>query len=103
MGTNYIDYKPTLVNAQSPLTAGTNMFVSDAPHITWLLWERSFYVQCSLVPAHGFLYYTRTDFMPLADSQKKAKIYSYSCIQFTAHWAQYIYNCFLLDIYNTFK
>ena len=25
---------------------------------------------------HGFLYYTRTDFMPLADSQNKAKINS---------------------------
>ena len=25
---------------------------------------------------HGFLYYTRTDFMPFADSQKRAKIYS---------------------------
>ena len=26
--------------------------------------------------SHGFLYYTRTDFMPLADSQNKGKIYS---------------------------
>ena len=25
---------------------------------------------------HVFLYYTRTDFMPFADSQNKAKIYS---------------------------
>ena len=52
---------------------------------------------------HGFLYYTRTDFMPLADSQKKAKFIQYTCIQFTAHWAQYIYDNFLLDIYNTLK
>ena len=31
------------------------------------------------------------------------KFIRYSCIQFTAHRAQYIYDCFLLDIYNTLK
>ena len=54
--------------------------------------------------------------MPLADSQKRPKFIRYSCIQFTARRAQYIYNYsriqftaqyiynnFLLDIYNTLK
>ena len=34
---------------------------------------------------HGFLYYTRTDFMPFAESQKRPKFIRCSCIQFTAH------------------
>ena len=46
----------------------------------------------AITGSHGFLHFTRTDFMPFADSQKKAKFIRYSCIQFTA---QYIYNCLI--------
>ena len=51
-----------------------------------------------------WIYILYTDwFYAFGRLQKKPKFIQYSCIQFTGHWAQYIYNCFLLDIYNTIK
>ena len=41
----------------------------------------------------GFLYFTGTDFMPCADSQKRSEFIRYSCIQITA---QCIYNYCLI-------
>ena len=55
--------------------------------LLWRLSDQVFRHDClsTTLLRHGFLYYTRTDFMPLADSQKKDKFIQYSCIQFTVH------------------
>ena len=51
--------------------------------------KKSLKIHCPcafIISIHGFLYYTRTDFMPLADSQKKCPNFiRYSCIQYTAN------------------
>ena len=59
--------------------------------------------------SHGFLYHTRTDFIPLADSQKKAKIYSvflypvyslihYNCLR-CVHTVVLLYDVVLVQKY----
>ena len=51
----------------------------------WVHWLQYF--------KYGFLYYTRTDLCLRPTLIKGQNLFgSYSCIQFTAHWTQYIYN-----------
>ena len=68
--------------------------------ISWLL-LLLFYYYYYIITIISTLY---TDwFYAFGRLSKRPKFIQYSCIQFTGHWAQYIYTNFLLDIYNTLE